>query len=162
MNIHFLEPHHRILKQENKSKLFLPESDLYIFLEKYRQNIINYSNYSVANKRMDYHIQILNKDEEHIVDLFLKRVKELEGKSIDVFKITNYGYIGNAFVLFTPLLYGYCITHITIAYFNGNSKNLPNILDILKMNPFNFELTNKPINYDHDTINNITIKSNNT
>ena len=62
MKINFLEPSKRIKGKENKSKLLLPDSDLYKFISQYRQNIINTGS-NISENRMDLHIEILKRSD---------------------------------------------------------------------------------------------------
>ena len=137
MDIKFLEPFRRIPRKENKSKLIDPNTELYDFLEKYRQNIIKYSGVVVADKLMDYHIQILNRFESNNIQLFLNRVRYLSQFNIDINDINNYGFVGKAFVLFTPRIPNYGRTHITIAYFQYKPAD---ILHLINLNPINFKI----------------------
>ena len=136
MDIIFLEPYRKIPRKENKSKLLEPSSQLYQFVEIYRNNIIKYSGEVVADKLIDLHIQILNRFEAGNITQFLSRVKYLSRFNIDINDVNNYGFMNKAFVLFCPYVPGYGRTHITIAYFKHKK---PDILQLLKLSPNNFK-----------------------
>jgi len=115
--IELLEPFRRIPGKEVRSKLIVPNCQLYQFLEQYRNNLIKYSGRTIAPNRMDYHIEILERYQKNDINTYLARVKFLNNTPINVADIDNFGFLGNAFVLFTPELQYYGKTHITIAYF---------------------------------------------
>lgn len=145
LNIKFLEPFHRISGKEVRSKLINSESDLYQFLENYRNNLYSYSGHLVSEKRMDFHIELLHRYQRNDIENYLKRVNQLENNEIDVSDISNYGFLGNAFVLFTPYIEGYGKTHITIAHFKGKPADIYNAI---KLNPF-YQKQNKIITLDY-------------
>lgn len=130
MDIIFLEPYRKIPYKENKSKLLEPSSQLYKFVEIYRNNIIKYSGKVVANKLIDSHIQILNRFEASNITSFLSRVKYLSRFNIDINDVNNYGFMNKAFVLFCPYIPCYGRTHITIAYFKHKKPRYFTIIKI--------------------------------
>jgi len=129
MKINFLEPSKRIKGKENKSKLLLPDSDLYKFISQYRQNIINTGS-NISENRMDLHIEILKRSDAKNEVMFLKNVLQLENNDIDVENNENFGFLGKAFVLFTNEINNYGKTHITIVYFTNDTMNLSDVLNL--------------------------------
>ena len=111
--INFRDPSLR-LEGERRSKLLDPGSDLCVWLDnKYKELVNKYGN-QVGSKRMDYHIELIGRNDIYSDVLLVKRAHELENKEID---ITNIGTLHRAYVLYGPELNGYGQTHITIAFY---------------------------------------------
>lgn len=112
--IEFID-HTRKLDNEFKSKLLKPESELYKHLRKIRQFLIDvYPEVKVSVQRMDFHIELVSKDEAKEMDdptvwkTLVDRATELQGKEIKV----NLVKLGKAVVV--PVYDRY---HITVAHY---------------------------------------------
>jgi hypothetical protein len=130
MKLQFFEPFRRIPGKEIHSKLIDFNSELYQFLKQYRDNIIKYSGFSVSRQRMDYHIALINRHERNNIVSFLSRVNYLNNQDINLNDINNFGFIGKAFVLFTPEVHGFGKTHITIAYFQYKPADIYHLINL--------------------------------
>jgi hypothetical protein len=107
----------RLQGQERCSKLLHKESELYALLHALKSEIK--SSYEVAADRMDLHIEI-TKDKED--GSFNEKAASLDGKEISLLQRENWGFMGKAFVLWTPEAPAYGRTHITIVYFGEHPK----------------------------------------
>lgn len=116
----------RIVGQEGRSKLLHTESKLYAILHQLKQAIA--ANYSVGDDRMDLHIEItkLRRDEA-----FRSKAESIHEQEIDLSKPENWGFLGRAFVLWTPTVADYGKTHITIAFFGKHPR--PTLADLQKL-----------------------------
>jgi hypothetical protein len=113
--IKFQNPQER-LKNERRSKLIDPESALYKVLgQKRNELLLKYPN-QIADKRMDFHIELINNRENATDELLISRANSMHGLSCP----EKYTVLGQAYVLSTPNN-----THITVAYF---PKGVPNEL----------------------------------
>lgn len=119
MKIEYDDPLHRC-PGEVKSKLLKPGSDLYNYITKLKNILLQ--NGFVHQDRMGLHTEVLNDDNETI-ETFLSRVKMLEGREINVKNADNYKVIGRVVALMIGGLEGYNKdAHITIAFFNNNKE----------------------------------------
>jgi hypothetical protein len=115
LHVEFDEPNLRC-PGELKSKLLKPGSELYGFITKLK-NYLRSCGFPHQD-RMGLHSEVLNDDSESL-DVFLNRVKFLEGKKIDVMNFENYDVIGRAVALLLGNLEGYNKdSKITIAFLN--------------------------------------------
>jgi len=101
-----LEP---IIGQEERSKLLAQESDLYQILTQVKAQIQN--QYAVKPDRMDLHIEItkLRQDPQ-----FYSKTKNLHQTFVDISESQHWGFLRQAFVLWTPEVVDYGKTHITV------------------------------------------------
>jgi hypothetical protein len=115
------EPNNRCLG-ENKSKLLLPGSELFNYITKIKK-ILRHNGFN-HHDRMGLHTEVLNDNSENIND-FLKRIKILEGKLINIYDPNNYIIQGGAIALKIGTIEGYKkIAKITIAFFdNGRTHD---------------------------------------
>lgn len=98
--IRFLCPKER-LEEERKCKFLDPESDLYQFVME-SQYRIKHSGLRISNK-MPPCIQVIGQNESvKDTELFLKRVKELEGTYVDIKNPMNYRSSGRQFEIVLP------------------------------------------------------------
>jgi len=107
----------RLQGQERCSKLLQQESQLYALLRALKSEIKN--KYEVAADRMDLHVEI-TKDKED--SKFNEKAATLHGKEISLLQTENWGFMGKAFVLWTPEAPSYGRTHVTVVYFGAYSK----------------------------------------
>lgn len=118
--IEYNEPTQRCIG-EVKSKLLKQGSELYNYLIKLKTILRN--NGFTHTDRMGLHTEVLNNNDES-VDIFLERVKQLEGKVINVKEPSNYDIVGKTVSLMIGDLDGYNKdAKITIAYFDNNKEN---------------------------------------
>lgn len=110
----FLSPEKRIEGKEMRSKLISNESPLYDWLSLERKKVTEIFPDISDPQRMDFHIELIKKDEIPSEDLLLSRVKELEGKEIYMNKRLN----KKTYQVDSPLVSGYGDTHITIVHFS--------------------------------------------
>lgn len=128
IKIEFDEPDKRLLG-EKKSKLLLVGSELYNHITKLKKILIH--NGYVDSDRMGPHVEVLNDDSESL-DEFIKRIKLLEGKTIDMYDPENYIIEGRAIALKIGNVEGYKKNaKITIAFFD-NGKTHDAFLCLLK------------------------------
>jgi len=99
---------------EVKSKLLKPGGELFNFLTKLKTNL-RLKGYHHQD-RMGLHSEVLNTSDEPL-ELFLDRVKVLEGRKINIKDHNNYDIVGRAIGLMLGELEGYNKdAKITIAY----------------------------------------------
>ena len=109
----FSNPFERLIN-EKRSNLLSPHSHLYVWLLFNRNKIICKYGSSVAEQRMDFHIELISNQEEATSELLLKRASELHQKNFS----PTFSILGNAVVVFTPNVSRLFHTpYITIAYF---------------------------------------------
>jgi hypothetical protein len=92
MKVEFNNPDRRD-KNEKKSKLLRPDSELYVHLMKLKEQL-KLGGFD-HNDRMGLHSEVLNNDNESL-ETFLSRVKSLEGREIDHKNPANYKVVGRA------------------------------------------------------------------
>lgn len=107
----------RIIGQEGCSKLLTKQSNLYCVLKQFKQVIQN--KYQVKPDRMDLHIELSKNRRD---PKFREKAESLHLKNINLSDISNWGYLGRAFVLWTPEVADYGRTHITIAFLGDYPK----------------------------------------
>jgi hypothetical protein len=119
MKVEFNNPDKRN-KGEIKSKLLKSDSELYIHLTKLKEQLkLNGFDHQ---DRMDLHSEVLNNDKESL-EIFLARVKSIEGQEINHMNPANYKVVGRAVVLILGKLEGYKYqSKITIAFFDDTIK----------------------------------------
>ena len=111
---------------EFKSKLLKPGSELFNFLTKLKTNLRSKGFHH--QDRMGLHTEVLNSSDESL-EVFLDRVKVLEGKKIDIKDHNNYDIVGRAICIMLGDLEGYNKdAKITIAYLPDVNLN-----DVLKV-----------------------------
>ncbi len=115
-NIEFESPD-RIEGKEGRSKLLATQSELYQVLKRLKQAIK--TRYEVKPDRMDLHIEVTRQRND---PAFRKKAEEVHQTTIDLSDESNWGFLGKAFVLWTPEVLGYGRTHITIAFFGNYPK----------------------------------------
>lgn len=118
-----LESLDRIEGKEGRSKLLANSSELYQVLNRLKQAIK--ADYEVKPDRMDLHIEITK--QRHDPD-FRKKSESIHQQTIDLANENNWGFLGRAFVLWTPEVEGYGQTHITIAFFGNYPKPTLDVL----------------------------------
>ena len=104
----------RVEGKEWRSKLLHTDSKFYKVLKRIKQSIGE--QYQVGNDRMDLHIEIskLRRDPD-----FRSKAESIHGQKINLGILSNWSYMGRAFVLNTREVQDYGPTHITVAFF-GN------------------------------------------
>lgn len=107
----------RIDGKEGRSKLLLDSSKLYLLLHALKKEISK--EYTVGSDRMDLHIEITKerRDPE-----FKAKATVINGQIVDLADPKNWGYLGRAFVLWTPESEGYGRTHSTVSFFGNNPR----------------------------------------
>ncbi len=106
-----------ILTGERKSKLLDPQSELYQACDAKYQELKEKYGAAIGAKRMDFHIELVSRNETWSEELVLTRARELHGLEIDM---SNICVMGRALVVMTPQVTGYAQPHITLAFFpNG-------------------------------------------
>ncbi len=107
----------RIDGQEGRSKLLAPQSTLYQTIRRLKEAIK--SKYQVKPDRMDLHVEITKdrRDPE-----FRAKAESIHQQNVDLNHLDNWGFLGRAFVLWTPEVAGYGRTHITVAFFGNFPK----------------------------------------
>jgi len=115
MLIEFENPTEVIQGKERRSKLLKTSSPLYSLVSSYRDKLVRLFPNGVGDKRMDFHIELINGNEKDSPELLLERTKKLEKVDIQNFNVTIMNE--KAVVLECPMVEGYGNTHITIAYF---------------------------------------------
>lgn len=112
-----LESLNRIEGKEGRSKLLATQSELYQVLNELKQAIK--ARYEVKPDRMDLHIEVTK--QRHDPD-FRKKAVSIHQQTVDLANKNNWGFLGRAFVLWTPEVQDYGRTHITIAFFGNYPK----------------------------------------
>jgi len=102
----------RIVGAEGRSKLLAEESELYQLLRQVKEDI--QQQYQIAPDRMDLHIEITKQRRDPD---FRQKAEGLHAQHVDLEVKSNWGYMGRAFVLWTPTVEGYGKTHATVAFF---------------------------------------------
>ena len=116
----------RIAGKERRSKLLHTESALYSVLHQIKKIIAQ--KYVVGNDRMDLHIEITKNPDDTAL---AAKTAALQGQIIDLNQLENWGYLHQAFVLWTPEVAEYGKTHITVAFFGNHTKPAINDLQSL-------------------------------
>ena len=114
LNIKFLDSKNRINGKERRSKLLDPNSELYQWVDAKYTELVNQYGKQVGEKWMDYHIELIGRNDVFSDKLLVDRCQELENVPTD---LTHLGKMGRAYVLWGPAVSGYGQTHITIAFF---------------------------------------------
>lgn len=114
MQIKFINPNKR-LDGERKSKLLDPSSEFYKYLDTLDKKLNEAYPGKVGSKRMDYHIELIFRNDPITDDLLVKRAQELEGKKIGNLEVIK---MGRALVIETPNIDGFK-THATVSFFPG-------------------------------------------
>lgn len=107
----------RIEGKEGRSKLLATQSELYQVLTRLKQAVK--TRYEVKPDRMDLHIEITKQRND---PEFKKKAEEIHQATVDLSNESNWGFLGKAFVLWTPEVPSYGQTHITIAFFGNYPK----------------------------------------
>jgi hypothetical protein len=107
----------RLVGVERKSKLLAAESTLYQVLEQLKTAIRQV--YEVNPDRMGLHIEISKNPTDAAFD---EKAQSLQNQLIDLSNPQNWGYLGKAFVLWTPAANEYGKTHITVVYFGDFTR----------------------------------------
>ncbi len=107
----------RINGKEGRSKLLHTESRLYKFLKALKAEISEH--YAHKGDRMDLHIEITkNRTDAR----FSAKAESINGIEVDLSDSSNWGYLGRAFVLWTPDVMDYGKTHATVTFFGDHPK----------------------------------------
>jgi len=114
-DIFFSDPSQRIIGKERKSKLLCHNSELYIMLDTMYVKLAKQFMNKMKPRRMDYHIELIKKEEEWTEDKLNQRCSELHGRCIEI----SWGVKNDALFIETPSVSGYGKTHITLVKFNG-------------------------------------------
>ena len=104
----------RIDGKEGRSKLIHSDSELYQHLHALKSKIKQ--EYEVGSDRMDLHIELTK--ERRDPD-FRQKTEQVQDETVDMSANESWGYLGRAFVLWTPETPTYGRTHITIAFFGS-------------------------------------------
>ena len=107
----------RINGKEGRSKLLHTDSQLYQLLHSLKRNISE--QFPAKSDRMDLHIEITKQRHD---PNFRAKAEQLQNQTVDLADANNWGFLGRAFVLWTPKSEGYGKTHITIAFFGRHPK----------------------------------------
>ena len=107
----------RINGKEGRSKLLHTDSQLYQLLHNLKRNISE--QFPAKSDRMDLHIEITKQRRD---PNFRAKAQHLQNQTVDLADTNNWGFLGRAFVLWTPESEGYGQTHITIAFFGRYPK----------------------------------------
>lgn len=115
--VQFEDPNNAIPKRERKSKLLKNDSALYSVLRAYRNKLE--SNYGdlVSNQRMDFHTELIKRNDDVTEDKLVERAQQLEGRCIDLADTDSWNIGRHSVSINTGRVYGYGNTHITVAYF---------------------------------------------
>lgn len=127
--IKFEDPNNTILKRERKSKLLKNDSSLYSVLRAYRNKLE--SNYGdlVSNQRMDFHIELIKRNDDVTEEKLVDRAQQLEGQCIDLADTDSWNIGRHSVSINTGRVNGYGNTHITVAYFkNGVPEDVEDVL----------------------------------
>lgn len=114
MEIRFLNPNQR-LEGERRSKLLDPSSEFYQYLDRLDKKLNELYPGKIGAKRMDYHIELIFKNDPITDMLLIQRAQELEGQKIYNLDVIR---IGRALAIQTPIA-GTGKTHATISFFPG-------------------------------------------
>ena len=107
----------RIVGKERRSKLIHKDTELYALLH-HVKSLLRES-YTVGNDRMDLHIELTkNPDDPNL----RAKTESLQNQIVELSLSSSWGYLGRAFVLWTPEVAEYGKTHITIAFFGNKPK----------------------------------------
>ncbi|MCU0447543.1 MAG: hypothetical protein MUE85_21810 [Microscillaceae bacterium] len=107
----------RLAGVERKSKLLAQQSELYQVLEELKTAIRQV--YEVNPDRMSLHIEISKNPTDAAFDA---KAQSLQNQAISLSNRQSWGYLGKAFVLWTPEVSEYGKTHITIVYFGDFAR----------------------------------------
>ena len=107
----------RINGREGRSKLIHSDSDLYTIIHALKKEISK--KHTVGDDRMDLHIEI---SKERRDPEFRTKAESLHEKVIDLSKDSSWGFLGRAFVIWTPEVADYGKTHMTVSFFGNNAK----------------------------------------
>ena len=116
----------RIVGAEGRSKLLAKESQLYQLLTRLKQEIR--TRYQIAPDRMDLHIELTKNRRDPD---FRQKAETLHQEEVALEVTANWGYMGRAFVLWTPPVAGYGKTHITVAFFGKHPR--PPLADLQEL-----------------------------
>lgn len=121
MKIEFQDPNNVIAGKEKRSKLLNENSELYKHVDKLRNELLKKYGSLISEKRMDYHMELINANEEPTKEKLVTRAKMLENQDVDErkYKVTK-NSIGIECSQSVP---GYGKPHVTIAHF---AKGVPN------------------------------------
>lgn len=114
IKIKYTNPNQRIEGQEKRSKLIDPDSILYKECQKLQDKLTELYPNLIADKRMDFHTELVFRGEEYSSELLVDRAQKLEG--IEMKNLTMEPLGPNALVINTPLVDGRQ-PHITIGFF---------------------------------------------
>ena len=125
-HILFQEPTHRIIGRERRSKLIDPESELYKILDKMFLKVIKTHSKYIVPRRMDFHFELVKRDEDWNEKKLVSRCSQLHGKEIQL----NWAVKNNALMILGPSIDSYGETHITLVKFKDYVPDtIYNILD---------------------------------
>lgn len=115
--VQFEDPNNAIPKRERKSKLLKNDSALYSVLRAYRNKLE--SNYGdlVSNQRMDFHTELIKRNDDVTEEKLVDRAQQLEGRCIDLADTDSWNIGRHSVSINTGRVDGYGNTHITVAYF---------------------------------------------
>ena len=116
----------RIVGKERRSKLIHKDTELYALLHQVKSLVRDH--YTVGADRMDLHIEVTKNPDDSALRT---KTESLQDQTIDLSDAQNWGYLGRAFVLWTPAVVDYGKTHITISFFGNNPK--PPVEEIQKL-----------------------------
>jgi hypothetical protein len=119
----------RVVGAERRSKLLREQSRLHQVLENLKSEIRQV--YTVNSDRMGLHIEITKNPSDADFD---EKAQSLQNQSLDLKNRANWGYLGKAFVLWTPEVSEYGRTHITIVYFGDNPRPQLNVMQDFALN----------------------------
>jgi hypothetical protein len=107
----------RIDGKEGKSKLLHNESELYQVLKQLKVEISKH--YAHKGDRMDLHIELTKERRD---EKFREKAESMQGIEIDLSNSENWGYLNQAFVLWTPEIKDYGRTHATVTFFGEHER----------------------------------------
>ena len=118
----------RIVGKEGRSKLLHTDSELYQLLKSVKATINQ--QFTTKGDRMDLHIEITKERRD---PNFRTKAEQLHNQTVDVMNADNWGFLGRAFVLWTPESEGYGKTHITIAFFGNHPRPQVAVLQAISL-----------------------------
>lgn len=118
--VRFADPNAR-LPNELRSKLIKPDSSLYKWLAEKRKSLVDKYGDRVGPMRMDFHVELIRKDEAPTDVLLLTRCRALESYFVEE---STLSIQGKAVVLSLYPVVGYGPTHITVAYFPAGTEGV--------------------------------------
>jgi hypothetical protein len=135
--IRFENPKER-MQEERKCKFLDPESDLYMYIMdcQYR---LKHSGMRISNKMFPC-VQILSQSESpKELELFLNRVKELEGLYVDIKNPENYRTNGKQFELILPSTPSLKSSSIVIGILNHLAPRKERFLNVILNDEYSTE-----------------------